>query len=187
LVDLAGSGEDGADEADPARQGADAPVTVERWWCEIAGLPARVLMAALSRRVPHQEHDGIRLVVADRRLEPDAGRFFARTRDALEAVAVAAPRAYAALRFDVWQIVLSLDDDAPRYQRFQLAAVVPPRIALQPVTARYAAWLLHTSAYFRGEDEAAARAQEFLRTLEPDRRARVSSWLEESLVAWREM
>jgi hypothetical protein len=148
-----------------------------RWWSRLAGTPARVLMRIVSRRVPHQEYDGIRLVVADFWLEPSAERFFDRTREALARAASGAPRAYSELRKDIQQVAFWGQTEAPPYQRFQLAAVVPQRVALEADTACYAAWLLYTSAYLHGEDEAHARSEEFLRSLEPDERTHVTEWL----------
>lgn len=161
-----------------------------RWWSRLAGAPARGLMAILSRRVPHQEYDGIRLVVADSWLDPRAERFFARTEEALAAAASGAPRAYAALRQDVEQIVLTLQTNAPPYQRFQLAAVAPVRVALEADIQQYAVWLLHTSAYMHGEQDARARSEEFLESLEPEQRADVSAWLAEEherSIGWKEV
>jgi hypothetical protein len=162
-------------------------MTFRRWRSRLAGMPVRVFMAFLSRRVPRQEYDGIRLVVADRWLEPSADRFFDRTKEALAEAASGAPRAYPALREDVRQIVLSRQTGAPSYQPFLLAVVVLPPVAFEADPFCYAAWLLHTSASLHGEDEAQVRSGEYLSSLAPEQRARVAAWLQESLITWKEM
>jgi len=150
---------------------------LRRWWNRLTGIPARMAMRFFARQVPTQEYDGIRLVVADYWLEPSAERFFERTREALAKVASGAPRIYPEFRKDVKQVVLWGQSDAPPYQRFQFAAVVPPRVALEADTLCYAAWLLHASGSLHGEAESRARSEEFLRSLAPDERTRVADWL----------
>jgi len=147
------------------------------WWNRVIGIPVRLLMRIMSRREPKQEYDGIRLIVADFRLVPNAERFFERTREALTRAASGAPQAYADFRRDVQQVLLWGETKASPYNRFQLAAVVPPNIALEADIAYYAAWLLHVSGLLHGQDEAQARSGEFLRSLEPDERTRVTGWL----------
>ncbi len=149
----------------------------KRWWNRVAGTPARYLMRIMSRREPQQEYDGIRLIVADFWLAPSAKRFFDRTREALVRAASGAPRAYTEFRKDVQQLLLWSQSEVSPYHRFQLAAVVPPRIALEADTLCYAAWLLHTSGLLHGQDEAQVRSEELLQSLETADRTRVAEWL----------
>jgi hypothetical protein len=151
---------------------------LRRSWNRLVGTPARLLMDILRRRVPHQEYDGIRLIVADDWLEPSAQRFFDRTREALARAASGAPRAYMELREDIRQVALWGQDEAPPYQRFQFAAVVPPSVALEADVPYYSAWLLYTSGYPHGKDEAHERAEEFLDSIEPELRRRIAEWLD---------
>ncbi len=146
-------------------------------WNRVIGIPARLLMRIMSRGEPVQEYDGIRLIVTDFWLVPSAERFFERTREALIRMAAGAPLAYGDFRRDVQQVLLWGQTKAVPYNRFQLAAVVPPKIALEADTACYAAWLLHTSGLFYGQGEAQARLEEFLRSLELDERTRVLDYL----------
>jgi len=149
-----------------------------RWWRNrLAGIPARLLMRIMARRHPQQEYDGIQLIVADSWLVPSAERFFSRTREALARAAAGAPQAYAKFRKDVQQVLLWGETEESPYHKFQLAAVVPQRIALEAETRCYAAWLLHTSGLFENQAEAQARSGEFLASLDPDERTRVDEWL----------
>lgn len=151
------------------------------WGNWLAGLPARALMTLMLRWVPHQEQDGIKVIVAHRWLKSSAPRVFARTSEALTIAAADAPAAYAAFRRDVQQIVVTLQPVAPPYQRFQMAVVVPAPIALEAGLPEYVAWLLQTSAFMHGPDEAQRRTAEFLASLGPDERTRVGAWLERAL------
>jgi hypothetical protein len=148
-----------------------------RWWNRFIGLPARLLMRVASRGQPQDEYHDIRFIVTDRFLLPNAERFFERTRMALDTAESRAPQAYEALRKDVQQVFLWGQTDAMPYNRFQLAAVVSPRVALEADTMRYAAWLLYTSGLLYGRDEAQARSEELLASLEPDGRGSIAAWL----------
>jgi hypothetical protein len=147
------------------------------WLNRLGGIPARVLMRIMARRQPQQEYDRIRLVVTDDRLAPSAERFFSRTREALARAAAGAPQAYAKFRNDIRQILLWGQTEEPPYHRFQLAVVVPPRIALEGETLLYAAWLLHTSGLSQSQAEAQRRSGEFLASLDFDNGAHVAAWL----------
>jgi hypothetical protein len=148
-----------------------------RWWNRVTGIPARLLMHAMARREPWREHDRIRVMVADAWLTAHTERFFERTSEALARAAADAPGAYAELREDVRQVLLWGQGGVSSYNRFQLAIVVPPSIALEADAVCYSAWLLHASALLLGPEEAQARAEELLRSLEPDERAWVGGWL----------
>ena len=63
------------------------------------------------------------------------------------------------------------------YNRFQLAAVVSPSIALRADPVSYAVWLLYTSGIFHGHDEAQARSAELLTSLAADELVSVAEWL----------
>jgi hypothetical protein len=151
---------------------------VRRWWNQLTGVPARLLMRIMARQYPQEEYNGIRLIVADDWLVPSAEQFFSRTREALATAANRAPQAYAKLRKDVQQVILWDQTEAPPYHKFQLAAVVRPRVALEAETLCYAAWLLHTSGLFQNQTEAQARSGEFLASLDSDYRACVAAWLD---------
>ena len=133
-------------------------------------------MTFALRWVPHREHDGIKLIVAHRWLKAGASRIFDRTSEALTIAAADAPTAYAAFQRDVRQIVVTLQPVATPFQRFQMAVVAPAPIALQTSLPEYITWLLHTSAFMHGPDEAHRRTAEFLASLRPDERIRVSAW-----------
>jgi hypothetical protein len=149
------------------------------WWTRVSGLPARWLMRFLSRREPHRDYDGIRVMVGDHWLAPSGEVFFERTRTALAAAAAGAPRAYVKFRKDIQQILLWGETEEAPYHRFQLAAVVAPSIALQADTASYAAWLLYASGLPHGREEARTRSEELLGSFEPDQRRRIREWLVE--------
>jgi hypothetical protein len=134
-------------------------------------------MRAIVRRCPQREHDGIRLIVADEWMVPEAEQFFSRTIEALASAKSGAPQGYAAFRKDVRQVILWRQPGAPPYQRFQQAAVAPRTIALEADTNCYAAWLLHTSGRLHSQAEAHARTEEYLATFEPDERDRIANWL----------
>ena len=151
------------------------------WRNQLASLPGRALMTFALRWVPHQEHDGIMLIVAHRWLKAGAPRIFDRTSEALTIAAADAPTAYAAFQRDVRQIVVTLQPVATPFQRFQMAVVAPAPIALQSSLPEYITWLLHTSAFMHGPDEAHRRTAEFLASLGPDERIRVSAWLDSAL------
>jgi hypothetical protein len=148
-----------------------------RWLNRLGGIPARLLMRIMARRYPQQEYDRIRLVVTDDWLVPSAERFFSRTREALAKAAARSPQAYAKFRKDIHQVLLWGQTEESPYHKFQLAAVVPPRIALEAETLCYAAWLLHTSGLIQNQAEAQARSGEFLASLDSDDGARVAAWL----------
>lgn len=148
-----------------------------RWLNRVSGVLARLLMRIMARRHPQQEYDHIRLIVTDDRLAPSAERFFSRTREALARAEAGAPQAYTKLRHDIHQVLLWGKTEASPYQKFQLAAVVPPRIALEADILYYAVWLLYTSGLFQNQAEALARSREFLAFLDPDDGARVAAWL----------
>jgi hypothetical protein len=133
-------------------------------------------MRTMSRRDPQQEFRGIRLLVADPWLMPQAERFFERTKEALLEAASRAPHAYAEFHSDVQQVLFWGEANASPYNRFQLAVVVS-RITLEADTLSYSAWLLYTSGLLYGRDEAQARAEAFLTSLAPDERSRVVKWL----------
>jgi len=141
------------------------------------GIPARVLMRVMARRYPQQEYDGLRLVVADDRLASSAERFFSRTKEALATAAARAPQAYAKFRKDIHQVLLWGKTQESPYHKFQLAALVPPQIALEADTLCYATWLLYTSGLSENKVEAQARSGEFLASLEHDEGTRVAAWL----------
>jgi hypothetical protein len=149
------------------------------WWTRVSGLPARWLMRFLSRREPHRDYDGIRVMVGDHWLAPSGEVFFERTRTALAAAAAGAPRAYVKFRKDIQQILLWGETEEAPYHRFQLAAVVAPSIALQADTASYAAWLLYASGLPHGREEARIRSEELLGSFEPDQGRRIREWLVE--------
>jgi hypothetical protein len=143
----------------------------------ILGIPGRFLMRIAARQYPQRQHDGVRLVVADSWLVASAERFFERTTDALTLASISAPEAYANFRRDVEQVFLWGERNALPYNRFQLAAVVPPSIALEAGAACYAAWLLHISGLLVSEAEAKARSDALLWSLGPEERNRVAGWL----------
>jgi hypothetical protein len=134
-------------------------------------------MRRLSRRLPQQFHEGIGLIVADEALARQAETFFERTAAALRVAESRATRAFTKFRKDVEQVLLWGRPDAPAYNRFQLAVVVPPRIAFDAEIDCYAAWLLRASAHQHGKAESDLRLQEFLTSLDRERREQVEAWL----------
>jgi hypothetical protein len=143
-----------------------------RWWARIVGAAPRALARRLSPH-PRSSHDGIDLVTTEPRTAAHADAFFARTAEALAAAAARAPGSYAQLRKDMKSVILWAQPAPSPYHRFQLAALVPPDIALEADTESYAAWLLYTSGLGRGRESALDRAEEFIRALPPDERNHV--------------
>jgi len=120
---------------------------------------------------------GIDLLVVDPQLRPSAESFFERTSEALATAADHAPTAFDELRRDLARVVL-WDKGGATYNRFQLGALVPPIIALESDSTRYAAWLLYVSGLAHSRRRAWGRAQAILQSLDPDERNEVGRWLE---------
>jgi hypothetical protein len=150
---------------------------LRRLWTRVIAFPTRLLMSIMSRGQPRDEYLGIRFMVADRWLLPEANRFFQRTRTALQAAELRAPHAYAELCKDVKQVLLWNQTTTRPYNRFQLAAVVSSDIALRADMMCFTAWLLYTSGLLHGQNEAQLRSGELLASLEPDQRGAVAAWL----------
>jgi hypothetical protein len=156
-----------------------------RWWTRAISLPARLLMRVASQGQPQEEYQDIRFMVSDREVMPRAEQFFEQTRVALQVAEQRAPHAYAELRKDLHQVLLWGQTKAMGYNRFQLAAVVSPKVALESNSACYAAWLLYTSGLLHGQDEAEERSGELMRSLRSDERDLVAGWLTRVLNAGR--
>jgi hypothetical protein len=134
-------------------------------------------MRSLSRQLPQEFYEGIGLMVADEGLVRHAEAFFERTAAALRMAESRAARAFTEFRKDVEQVLLWGRPDAPAYNRFQLAVVVPSGIAFDAEIDCYAAWLLRASAHRHGKAEIDVRLQEFLTSLDGKRREEVEAWL----------
>ena len=150
---------------------------LSRWWDRVAGVPARALMRLTSSELPHRSHDGFQLVVGDIEDAPRSERFFSRTVAALDFVASMALGVHEDLRQDLHQIVLWREGSARPYQKYLLAAVVPPRIAFESTAEEYAAWLVDTSATALVEQAARARVAKFLACLDVTDASRIAEWL----------
>jgi hypothetical protein len=147
------------------------------WWERFVTLPARLLMQRLSSELPRKNFNGIELIVADPTLADRMEAFFDQTSKALASAASCAPTAYADLRNDVQRIILWDGQRTSLYHRFQLAVLVPPKLAFESDTVSYAIWLLYMSGLSQGIRSAQDRSEEFLDSLEPPERTRVSRWL----------
>jgi hypothetical protein len=121
------------------------------------------------------------LVVGDPLLVGEAEHFFSATADALRYAAVRAPTSYARLHKDVRTIVLRREHAESPYHRFQLAVLVPVKVAFEPDTARYATWLLYASGLSHGQREANEYTSEILRGMDVEKRNELTEWLEASL------
>jgi len=132
-------------------------------------------MRLLSRQRPQRRYDGISLVVADEAFVRQAEPFFGRTAGALAIAASGAPVAFAEFRRDVERVLLWGRPGAPAYNRFQLAVIATPPIALEAEVDCYAAWLLRASAPDSNQGE--IRLQEFLASRDSDRRSQIEAWL----------
>jgi hypothetical protein len=119
----------------------------------------------------------LELLVSDPGLAQQAELFFKRTTAALDYAAAHAPSGYVKLRKDVRSIVLTDDTTGVPYNRFQLAILVPGRVALEADAPAYAAWLLHVSGLSRDRHEAAERASAIESTLDPALRDQLQSLL----------
>jgi hypothetical protein len=139
-------------------------------------IPTRFLMGLLSGQRPRKDFDGIALIASDPSLTLKAGLFFERSTSALMRAQTGAPVAFGEFRQDVREVLLWGQSKAPSYQRFQLAVVVPPRIALEADLNCYAAWLLYTSGLIYGRDEARARSNDFAHSLNSRERTTVAEW-----------
>lgn len=146
---------------------------LRRWWNRVAGVLPRALMHIMMRQLPHQEYDGVQLIVAPEWIVSRAEEFFHRTIQALEIAALGAPHAYAELQKDILHIVLWRQPVESPYHRFLVAALVSPKIALESDLLFYAAWLLRTSGLSRSKDQAQVRVEEFLGSLKPAERSRI--------------
>ncbi len=146
-------------------------------WLRFAGLPFRLMLRRLSRGKPRRIVEGIELVVAGAGLEPEAERFFQQTTDALAIAALKAPRAFKEFQHEVKAVLLWRSAQAPPYQRFQLAAIVPPAIGLETDPERYAVWLLYVAGLQHGRAAAQLRAEEFTRDLAERERESLLAWL----------
>ena len=150
---------------------------LRRWWNRVAGIPARVLLQITTRQLPRKEYAGIQLIVAPEWIISRAEQFFDHTIQALERAASGAPHAYTELQKDLLYIILWRQPVESPYHRFLVAALVPPKVALESDTLSYAAWLLHTSGLSHNEGQAQIRVEELLASLEPTERSRIVEWL----------
>ena len=151
--------------------------SLRRWLNRVLAYPAQAMMRSLSRQRPQELYEGIRLIVADEGLARHAESFFERTAASLRMAESRAARAFTEFRKDVEQVFLWGRPGAPAYNRFQLVVVVPHRIAFEAEIDCYAAWLLRASAHQYGKAEGDLRLQEFLTSLDRERREQVEAWL----------
>jgi hypothetical protein len=131
----------------------------------------------LSASLPQASHDGLELLVGDVDLVQQAESYFARTKDALSYASAHADRSYAKLREDTRTIVLRRETTDPPYNRFQLALLVPAKVALEADAPTYATWLLYASGLSRGTREAVDRSSPIERTLTSPQRDQLRAWL----------
>jgi hypothetical protein len=134
-----------------------------------------MLARRISSELPRSAYDGIHLMVASTELARCAQHFFSITEEALAIAAARAPGSFARCCRDVEVVVLIPTVPRSVYNRFQLAVLVPVETALTQEPMGYAGWLLYASGLARGKHEAIARADELLRTLDYDHRARIRS------------